>query len=181
MKISRREMLIGIITLFCVLFGLTYWMAGAKIAEQREIAEDKVRLLRQIQLHKRILEEQTVWTNRLAELQAELPVYETGISVNGEIRSMITDMAQKHGLTPNKIRTGTEKKVGMLYEMTVTCDWRGELDQLVHFLYEINQQGLRFDVSEISVRPDAKEIGILNGDMTIECAYRRTNSKTTEN
>jgi hypothetical protein len=166
-------MLIGVITLFCVLFGLTYWMGGSKIAEQREIAENKSRLRRQIQLHKRILEEQASWTNRLAEFQAELPVYEQGNSVSGEILTTISSMAKKNGLGLNKSRAGTEKRVGSLYEMTVTCSWRGELDALVHFLHEINEQGLRFDIRGISVRPNAKEVGILNGDMTIECAYRR--------
>jgi hypothetical protein len=168
-------------TLFCVLFGLTYWMGGSKIAEQREMAEEKTRLLRQIELHKRILEEQAAWINRLAELQAELPVYKAGISVTGEILTTIKDMADKHGLDLNKSRADRERKVGTLYETTVTCDWRGELDQLVKFLYEINEQGLRFDIREISVRPNAKEVGILTGDMTIECAYRRSDAQQTEN
>jgi len=180
-KISRREMLIGVITLFCVLFGLTYWMGSSKIAEQREQAEKKTRLQRQIQLHKKILDEQTTWTNRLAELQAELPVYEQGNSVSGEILTTISSMANKHGLDLNTSHAGTEKRVGTLYETTVTCSWRGELDELVYFLHEINEQGLRFDIRGISVRPNAKEVGILNGNMTIECAYRRAAAENMEN
>ncbi|MBL7016446.1 MAG: hypothetical protein ISR84_02695 [Kiritimatiellales bacterium] len=173
MKISRREMFIGVITLFAVLFGLTYWMAGAKIAKQREMAEDKVRLLRQIELHKRILAEQENWTGRLSELQQQLPVYDLRSSVSGKILTTIKSMADKNGLDLTKSRADKEKQVGTLYELSVTCDWQGELDELVHFLHEINKQGLRFDIRELSVRPDAKQVGILRGDMIIECAYRR--------
>ncbi|HKL22294.1 MAG TPA: hypothetical protein VJ904_10835, partial [Tichowtungia sp.] len=98
MKISKRETLIGLIALFTVLFAFTYWLAGSQIAEQREMAEDKVRLRRQIELHKRILEEKDKWIGRLSDLQAELPVYESGISVSGKILTGIKSMADQHGL-----------------------------------------------------------------------------------
>jgi hypothetical protein len=181
MKISKREMLIGLITIFIVLFGLTYWLAESQIAEQREIAEKKELLKRQIDLHKRILDEKESWTGRLTELQAELPVYKTGISVSGTILTTINDLAHKHGLDLIKSRPEKEKQIGTLYEISVICDWQGELDELIHFLYEINEQGLRFDVREISVRPDAKQIGMLRGDMIIQCAYRRGDTEQTAN
>ncbi len=173
MKISRREIIIGIVTLFAVLFGFTYWLGGTKIAEQRELAEEKVRLTRQIELHKRIIKEQENWTGRLAELQGQLPIYDQRTSVNGKIMQEIKGIADKNGFDLTKSRTDREKKVGALYELSVICDWEGELEQLVHFLYDINQQGLRYDIRELTVRPDAKRGDILRGDLTIECAFRR--------
>lgn len=173
MKISKREMVIGVATLFTVLFGLTYGLGGSKIEEQRTMAEQKTRLLRQIKLHKRILEEQKNWTGRLEELQSQLPVYGQRVSVNGEILKTIKRMADKHKLDLTKSRTDPESAVGNLFELSVICDWEGELDALVHFLYEINEQGLRFDVRELTIRPDAKRAGIIRGDMIIDCAYRR--------
>jgi len=174
---SKREMVIGVATLFTVLFGLTYGLGGSKIEEQRTMAEQKTRLLRQIQLHKRILEEQKNWTGRLEELQAQLPVYGQRVSVNGEILKTIKRMADKHRLDLTKSRTDPESAVGNLFELSVVCDWEGELDALVHFLYEINEQGLRFDVRELTIRPDAKRAGIIRGDMIIDCAYRRDTAK----
>lgn len=173
MKISKREMVIGVIALFTVLFGLTYGLGGSKIKEQRMIAEQKTRLLRQIKLDKRILEEQKNWTGRLDELQAQLPVYGPRVSVNGEILKTIKRMADKHKLDLTKSRSDPESAVGNLFELSVVCDWEGELDALVHFLYEINEQGLRFDVRELTIRPDAKRAGIIRGNMIIDCAYRR--------
>jgi len=180
-KISRREILVGIITLFVLLFGVTYWIGGAQVDEYRQMTEDKERLLRQIQLHKRILEEQERWSNRLAELQAELPVYKTGISVSGNIMRSIRSIAAETGLEFIRSGSNSERQAGTLYEINVSCDWRGELDELIRFLYELNKQGLRFDVRELSVRPNAKQPEILNGDMTIACAYRRSDEPETEN
>lgn len=179
MKISRREMLIGIVTLFAGLFGATYWMGGSKIAEQRQLAEEKEQLLRQMALHKRIIEQQGSWTNRLAELHAQLPVYDRKVSVTGEILKEIKSMADGNGLDLTKSRADREKQVGTLYELSVICDWEGELEELVRFLYEVNGRGLRFDIRELSVRPDAKRAGILRGDMIIDCAYLR-NEETTD-
>lgn len=181
MKISKREMLIGLITVFTALFGVTYWLAGSQIAEQREIAENKVQLRRQIELNKRILAEKEKWTGRLTELQQQLPVYDMRSSVSGKILTTIKDLADKHGLDLLKSQPGAEKQVGTLYEISVTCDWQGELEELVHFLYEMNEQGLRFDIRELSVRPDAKQVGVLRGDMIIQCAYRRGDAEQPAN
>jgi hypothetical protein len=173
MKISRREMTIGVLTLFTLLFGVTYWLGGSKIAEQRQMAEEKQKLLRQMELHKRVIEQQGGWTNRLTELQSQLPAYDRNVSVTGEILKNIKSMADQTGLDLTKSRADREKQVGTLYELSVICDWEGELEELVRFLYQINEQGLRFDIRDLSIRPDAKRADILRGSMIIDCAYRR--------
>lgn len=181
MKISRREMVIGVATLFIALFGVTYWLGGSKIAKLRDLHEDKIRLERQIQLNKRILEEKEGWTSRLAELQKQLPVYDRKVYVTGEIQKRIKRIADKNKLDFTKSRSDSEKRVGNLYELSVASNWEGKLEALVHFLYELNEQGLQYDVRELSIRPDAKRAGILRGDMTVACAYRRAAEPNAEN
>lgn len=177
MKISKREMVIGVATLVTVLFGLTYWIAGSSFAEQRNLAEERARLERQIQLHTRILEEKDSWTGRLQELQEQLPVYDANVSVTGEILKNIKRTADKNKLDLTKSRSEPEKQIGSLYELSVTCDWEGELEALVHFLYDLHTEGIRYDIRDLNVRPDAKRIGILRGGMTIDCAFRRKASE----
>lgn len=174
MRMSNREMILGMATLAAILFGFTYWMAGSKIAEQREMSKEKVRLRRQIQLHKRILEEQSTWIDRLDELQAQLPVYGRKVSVNVELPPRISEVAREHGLEILQIRPTGEKQIGSLYELSVQCDFQGDLEALVHFLYDLHSQGLRFDIQQIGVKPVAKQEGQLKGSMIINCAYRRT-------
>ncbi len=174
---SKREIIIGMVTLAVVLFGFTYWMAGSKIAEQREMKSEKVQLLRQTQLHQRILEEKENWIGRLDTLQSQLPVYNRKTSVNVELPKTIKRMADKHSLDLLQTTPVGEEQIGTLYELSVRCDWQGSLDALVYFLYELHSLGIRFDVRKIDIKPVAKQADMLKGTMIINCAYRRAEEK----
>ncbi len=177
MKMSKREIVIGMVTLAVILFGFTYGMAGSKIAEQREMKSEKARLRRQIKLHKRILDEKENWIDRLDALQSQLPVYNRKTSVNVELPKKIKRMADQHSLDLLQTQPVGEEQVGSLYELSVRCEWQGKLDALVHFLYELHDQGIRFDVRKIDIKPVAKQKGMLKGAMIINCAYRRAEEK----
>jgi Tfp pilus assembly protein PilO len=172
-KISKRETLLGLIALTAILFGLTYWLAGSHIEEQREIQKNKARLLHQIEMHKRILAEKEAWYGRLEELQAQLPVYDENISITAELLKFIKRTADAHGLDLVRTQPTSEKQTGSLYELGVSCSWEGTLDSLVKFLYDIQSQGIRFDVLQLTAQPDAQRDRILKGSMTIDCAYRK--------
>jgi Tfp pilus assembly protein PilO len=177
MKISKREIMLGIFALTAILVGLTYWLAGSKIVEQRRIKGDKIRLLRQIELHKRILDEKAGWYSRLEELQAQLPKYDEKTAITAELPKLIKQMADKRGLDLVRTQTEREKQVGSLYELSVSCNWEGTLDALVRFLYDLHSQGVRFDVLQLSAQPDAQRDRILKGSMIIDCAYRKGGSE----
>ena len=174
MKISKRETSLGLIALTATLFGLTYWLAGSRIAEHREMKTDKARLLHQIELHKRVLAAKDEWYSRLEELQAQLPVYDETISITAELLKLIKRTADEHGLDLVRTQPYSEKQTGSLYELGVSCNWEGSLDALVHFLYALQEQGIRFDVLQLNAQPDAKRDRILKGSMLINCAYRKT-------
>jgi Tfp pilus assembly protein PilO len=172
-KISKRETLLGLTTLTAVLFGLTYWLAGSRIEAQRQMKTDKIRLLHQIEVNKRILSEKDAWYNRLAELQEQLPVYDVKTAITAELPKTIKRMAVARGLDLTRTQTEREKQVGSLYELGVNCTWEGTLDALVHFLYDLQSQGIRFDVLQLNAQPDAQRDRILKGSMIIDCAYRK--------
>ena len=173
MKISTREIVLGVGTLTVILFGLTYWMGGTAIEEQRAITENKARLLRQIELHKRILEQQEKWHEPLDELKSQLPVYQPKTPVSVELPKTIKRIADKNRLNLPLTQPQNEDKIGNIYELKVRCDWQGTLDALVHFLYDIHKQGIRFDVRQINLKPVAKQVDQFKGSMVINCAYRR--------
>lgn len=173
MKISKRETFLGLITLTAILFGLTYWLGGSRITEQHRMKEDKIRLLHQIELHKRILSEKDSWYSRLEELQAQLPVYDEKTSITAELLKLIKRTADSHNLDLVRTQPYNEKQVGALYELGVSCNWEGPLDALVHFLYDLQKQGVRFDVLQLNAQPDARRDRILKGSMIINCAYRK--------
>lgn len=174
MKISRRETLLGLIALAAILFGLTYWLAGSRIDEQRQMKTEKARLLHQIELHKRILAEKDVWYTRLEELQSQLPLYDEKTSITAELLKLIKRTADDNGLDLVRTQPYREEQTGSLYELGVSCNWEGSLETLVKFLYDIQKQGIRFDVLQLNVQPDAQRDRILKGSMVIDCAYRKT-------
>lgn len=177
MKISPRETILGMLTLTVILFGFTYWMAGSKISEQKEMAAEKTRLRRQIQLHKRILEERKNWIGRLNELQSTLPVYDRKYPATVALPKEIKRMADKHRLNLPLTQPEGEQQIGSLHELSVRCDWQGKIDALIHFLYDLHSKGIRFDVRQINIKPIAKQEGQLKGSMIINCAYRRAADK----
>ncbi len=181
MKMSNREIIIGMVTLAAILFGFTYWMGGSKISEQKEMGSEKTRLRRQIKLHKRILDEKESWIGRLDTLQAELPVYDRRIPVSVLLSKEIKGMADEHGLDLTRTQPGVEKQVGTLYEINVSCEWVGDLEALTHFLYALHSKGIRFDVWQINIKPVAKQENLLKGSMGINCAYRRSEETGTAN
>lgn len=173
MKISKRETILGLVTLTAVLFGITYWLAGSRIEAQRHMQSEKTRLLRQIELHKRILAEKEEWFSRLQTLQNQLPVYDDKTSITAELLKLIKRTADDHGLDLVRTQPYREEQVSSLYELGVSCNWEGTLDSLVHFLYDLQKQGLRFDVLQLTAQPDAQRDRILKGSMLIDCAYRK--------
>lgn len=173
MKISKRETLLGLFALTATLFGLTYWLAGSRIEAQRQMKADKIRLLHQIEVHKRILSGKDSWYKRLEELQAQLPVYDAKTAITAELPKTIKRMADERGLDLTRTQTEREKQVGTLYELGISCTWEGTLDALVRFLYDLQSQGIRFDVLQLNAQPDAQRDRILKGSMTINCAYRK--------
>lgn len=177
MKISKRETLLGLATLTAILFGLTYWLAGSHIAEQKRIKADKARLLHQIEVHKRILAEKDAWYGRLQELQAQLPVYDNKTAITAELLKIISRAASDRGLNLGKTTPYREKQVDTLYELEVGCTWEGTLDSLVRFLYDLQKQGVRFDVLQLNAQPDVRHDRMLKGSMLIDCAYRKAGTQ----
>ena len=173
MKTSQRETLLGLITLTIILFGVTYWLGGSRIVEQRRIKDDKVRLLHQIELHKRIIAEKDAWFSKLEELQSQLPVYDDKTAITAELLKLIKRTADEYGLDLVRTQPYREQQVGTLYELGVSCSWEGKLEALTRFLFELQKQGIRFDVLQLNAQPDAQRDRILKGSMTIDCAYRK--------
>lgn len=173
MKISRRETFLGLAALTVILFGITYWLAGSRIAEQRQIKVEKARLLHQIDLHKRILAAKDGWYSRLEELQAQLPIYDDKTAITAELLKLIKRTADEHGLDLVRTQPYREEQTSSLYELGVSCNWEGTLESLIRFLYDLQKQGVRFDVLQLNAQPDAQRDRILKGSMIIDCAYRK--------
>ena len=174
MKISKREMTLGVLTLAAVLAGTTWYIVDSKAEEWKGKALEIEKLEQQIRLHQNAIKMQEEWLGELNELQSQLPVFDTqNRSVSPELMKTIKALASKHGVAILKSYPRGEKSTGNLFELGINCTWEGSLKAMVGFLTDLQQQGVRYDARMLSVTPIGKNTGKLRGNMMIHCAFTR--------
>ncbi|MDZ8117860.1 type 4a pilus biogenesis protein PilO [Pontiella agarivorans] len=174
MKISQREMVLGVATLALIMGGLTYVVIHKKMAVHRTNKTKIENLRQQILLDEARIRMQQNWIEELNELQKDLRVFNTEQkSVSPELMKTVNTIAGKHGLHITRSQPRTEKPTGDLFELPINCVWDGELEALVDFLTELQQQGVRYDVRSLTAQPAGKNSGKLKGNIVIHCVYTR--------
>ena len=174
MKITQREMMLGVVTLACVLTGAT-WYAVDKNTEEWKSKKTQIEKLRQqISLHQNAIKMQDNWMDELELLQQDLRVFEDDQrSVSPQLMKTIKAISDTHELEITRSQPYGEKPTGDLFELGINCTWLGTLDALVGFLTDLQQQGVRYDVRTLNIQPVGKNSGKLKGNMVINCAYTR--------
>ena len=174
MKISQREITLGVATFAALLIGLTWYIVDHKADNWKSKANEIVKLEQQASLYKNAIKMQESWMGDLETLQEDLRVFEAnGRTVSPELMKTIKGISSTHGLDITRTQPYEEKQIGDLYEIGINCTWEGTLDSMVHFLAEIQQQGVRYDVRQLNVSPVGKNTGRLKGNMVIHCVYTR--------
>jgi hypothetical protein len=174
MKISQREIILGVLTLASVLGGVTWYIVDRKVDKWHGMANEIETLEQQISHHQTAIKMQENWLGELNALQSELPVFDTKKrSVAPGLMKAIKKISSKHGVDITKNSPYPEKQIGDLFELGINCTWNGTLEAMVHFLGELQQQGVRYDVRTLSVAPVGKNTGKLKGNMVIHCAFTR--------
>ncbi|WP_372845731.1 hypothetical protein [Pontiella sp.] len=174
MKITQREMILGAATFAAVLTGLTWYLVSNKMDEYRAKAAEIETLRQQIAFNKNAIKMQENWLGELNELQKELRVFDTKQkSVDPELMKTINKIAEKHGLVITRSNPRGEKPIGDLFELAINCTWEGDLESMVNFHTELQQQGVRYDVRTLNIKPAGNNTGKLTGNMVIHCAYTK--------
>ncbi|QBG46208.1 hypothetical protein EGM51_01865 [Verrucomicrobia bacterium S94] len=174
MKISQREMILGVATLTLIMGGLTYIVIHNKMAVHRTNKTKIENLKQQILLDEARIRMQQNWIEELNERQKDLRVFDTEQrSVSPELMKSINSIAGRHGLHITRNQPRSENPTGDLFELPINCVWDGTLESLVNFLTELQQQGVRYDVRSLTVQPAGKNSGKLKGNMVIHCVYTR--------
>ncbi len=174
MKISQRELTLSIVTFTCVLAGLSWYIINGRMAAHKAKKTEIQNLRQQIRMAETRIRLQEEWIEELNELQQDLRVFDTEQkSVSPELMKTVNTLAQKHDLSITRTQPRGENPTGDLFELGINCTWNGTLEALVDFLTELQQQGTRYDVRTLNVKPMGKNTGKLTGNMVIHCAYTR--------
>lgn len=174
MKISQREMVLGVATLAAVLIGAAWYLIDNKTEAYRAKADAITKAEQQIRHYQTAIKMQEDWLDELTDLQGGLRTFTADQrSVSPELMKIIKDISSRHQLDITRSQPYNEKPTGDLFELGINCTWEGKLDALVGFLTELQQQGVSYDVRQLNVTPVGKNTGKLKGNMVIHCAYTR--------
>ena len=174
MKVSQREMFLGVAALACILIGTTWYIVDGKTDEWKAKKSEINNLKQQISQYQTAIKMQENWKGDLDELQKDLRIFPAdNRSVASELMKTIKAISSKHSLTISRSQPHAEQKIGDLFELGINCTWEGTPEAMVGFMTELQQQGVRYDVRSLNVTPVGKNTGKLKGNMVIHCVYTR--------
>ena len=175
--VSSREKNMLFITVVIVLY------AVAALSLKKQMASWKAAQKVYVTAQKKLAEENALiaardeWTARYEQVRDLMPVFPYDKDVDTHWLNIMDSTATKNELGIARRQTNKEAEVGDVYELPIDCkDWEGTLEQLVKFLYEIDQKGAMLDMRQLYIRPATKP-GFLKGTFTLYCAYMRGDSK----
>jgi len=172
MRMNSRELVLLLATLAVALFGVSYLVVRPKAHEWKAMREEKAELRRQIGRDRELIAGRVQWAAQLASLSGLLTEVPEGQKVDVYWLAMMEGKAVQHGVTILRRQAGEEKRMGDVYEMPIECqDWEGDLESLVHFLFDLQSAGAMLDVRHLQVRP--KSGAVLKGRFSLSCAYTR--------
>jgi Tfp pilus assembly protein PilN len=172
MKITSREMTLGLVTLTVGLFGGTLLQARPRLTEWQRLQKTQARLEDEIRRDRELVEKRADWEGRFDELSEAMPQYGTQMKTDVLWLSTLDSVARKHGLEIRRIEAKEERQQGDVYELPIECtEWEGSLDALVHFLFDLQSRGAMLDVRFLHIKPKAGKV--LRGRFSLSCAYTR--------
>ena len=172
MKLSQREIVMAMATGTVILFGLSALLAKAKIDEWKDILKKQEGLSLQIKNNNKTIADRPIWQKKLNDLQKVLPEYPVDKKMDIQWLSAMDELASKHGIKILKRQAGEEKIVGDVYELPVECkEWEGNLNSLVHFLFDLQNQGAMLDIRQLQIKPKSGDL--LRGYFSLYCAYAK--------
>jgi len=173
MKLSSREVGLGITTGALLLFGLTFLVGAPKIKVWQERIETQKAQAQRIEVAKRLVGDRARWDERLANLHTRLTRYPVAMDVTADYLKILERVAKDNNITLVKRKPQKEKPQGDCYEMPIDCTWEGDLNSLVHFLYALDQENVTMDMENLSVKLVAGGKERLKGNFTLMCIYTR--------
>lgn len=174
MKISKREMTLGVLTLTAVLIGSTWYIVDNKTSQWKNKAKEITHLKQQLVYYKNAITMQDNWLDELDELESQLPIFDAEKrSVAPILMETVKQIAARHQVLIPKSNPRTEKPTEDLFELGISCSWEGTLEAITHFLSDLQKQGVRYNIQSLTIKPVGKNSGKLTGNMLINCAYTR--------
>lgn len=173
MRLSAREWRLLWLTLTAALAAATWAVADGRLRAWRELGDRRRALEQRRGIAERYLRREPELQRELEALRQALPRYADKEPVASELLGRIGAMETGSGLRLLSKDPRPERVVEDLCETTIQCQWEGDLDSLVKFLYAVLSQGAMMDVRQLTVQRADEKTDRLRGALTLGYAYVR--------
>ena len=172
MKVSNREMWLIISTVIVISIFILFVYLNKRLPIFNE-NNNKINSINSLIISaKRNINMNNVWLKDLESLEKDLKIFEKSKNnISPELMQIINNIASKNGVLITRNQPFKEKPIGDLFEVSINCSWQSDLNSIVGFLTEIQNNGLKYDITTLNISPDVKNSKRLKGNMVIQCAY----------
>ncbi len=175
MKVSTRELYLGLMTVTVVLIGFTVVLGRSKLDELKDLQRKQSEYRESIERNKKLLSQKEKWTKKMEKYKGMMLTVPKDKQMNVFVSEKVEKLASSRGLKILKHEMGKERREGIVYELPLECrDWEGTTDALVHFLFDLQDKGVMLDIRYLRVKPKSKTIR--KGRFSLYCAYMRDSS-----
>jgi len=179
MKFTSREAVLSWIVGMLILFSFSYWFGAPKVRIWKEIVENQKQLTDRIALAERLIQQRDPWRRRLDALKTKVSKYAADKDVTADYLKTLERVAQDNNLNLVQRRPQKEKRRGDFYELAIDCSWEGDLEELVRFLYALEQENVTMDMDELTISLIRGGKGRMKGNFTLMCIYARNETAST--
>jgi hypothetical protein len=173
MKLSSRETFMLWITLFTILFAVSYWYMEPKIENIREFKKAQRSLKEEIELYKKIVARKPEAEKRLSEVRSKLSSYPPDQDVTADYMKVLERLVKEHDVTLIQRKPQKEKRQSNLYELAIDCTWEAELNSLIKFLHAMSKEQMTMEIKDITISLIGAGKSRLKGNFTLLCLYTR--------
>jgi hypothetical protein len=174
MTITGREKAMAAITIMVLMYGVLGLLAKGRLETWRTKRAEGDLLARRLAQEQTLIALRPQLGKKYASVRDLMPVFSANEPVDTRWLSIMDEAASRNGINISNRKPPQESLVGDVYETAIECtEWNGSLDQLIHFLYELESKGVMLDMRKISMRPHPQNRLLLRGNFTLYCAYMR--------
>jgi len=174
-SLSTRELRLAAITLVVMLAGGTWTVARSQWTRLREMDQRAEAALLEQRRQRNMIRKRPELIRRLQEVRGQLPRHPEDKDLKPEFARQIQALAGRSGLQLTGLTPDPEEALPELnlYRSALRGTWTGSPEEVVAFLFQLQQLGAVADVRELRARDRSGNAKGLGGTFLIDFVYAR--------
>jgi len=173
--LNPREIRLAILTGVIMLLGLSYVLLQSQLENLKGLNRRELRAKVERKQQKELLDQEPELIEQLSTIKGQLPRHPEGQDLKSEFARQVQNLSNRSGLKLTGLTPDSEKYFEELnlYQSAVRCTWSGSSENLVSFLYRLNELGAVADIRELRLRNRNGMSTTLSGSFVLDFVYSR--------